>query len=74
MSRHTRWPGRLAVLGGTAMALLAAGPASASGIFVQRVHVLATFHGPTTGQGAYFGWAVSELHDIPPRRHRSHHW
>ena len=28
------------------------------------MHVLATFHGPTTGQGAYFGWAVSGLGDI----------
>jgi hypothetical protein len=64
MFTHTRWPARLAVLGGTALALLAAGPASASGTFVQRVHLLATFHGPTTGRGAYFGWAVSELHDI----------
>ena len=38
--------------------------AGASGTFVQPVHVLHTFHGPTTGQGAYFGWAVSELRDV----------
>jgi hypothetical protein len=38
--------------------------ATASGTFVQPVHVLHTFHGPTTGKGAYFGWAVSELRDV----------
>lgn len=38
--------------------------ASASGTFVQPVHVLHTFHGPTTGKGAFFGWAVSELRDV----------
>ena len=36
----------------------------ASGAFVQPVHVLHTFHGPTTGKGAFFGWAVSELRDV----------
>jgi hypothetical protein len=41
-----------------------AAPADASGTFVQRVHVLHTFHGPTTGTGAFFGWAVSELRDV----------
>ena len=38
--------------------------AGASGSFVQPVHVLRTFHGPTTGKGALFGWAVSELRDV----------
>ena len=38
--------------------------AGASGTFVQPVHVLHTFHGPTTGKGAFFGWAVSELRDV----------
>ena len=45
-------------------ALMFASGASAAGTFVQHVHVLATFHGPTTGTGAYFGWAVSELRDV----------
>ena len=31
---------------------------------MQPVHVLHTFHGPTTGKGAFFGWAVSELRDV----------
>src|SRR5690349_5343502 len=64
MTRHTRGRWHAAVLSSAAAALLFAGPAAASGTFVQRVHLLATFHGPTTGKGAYFGWAVSELHDI----------
>jgi hypothetical protein len=38
--------------------------AGATGTFVQPVHVLHTFHGPTTGRGAYFGWAVSALGDV----------
>jgi hypothetical protein len=38
--------------------------AGASGSFVQPVHVLHTFRGPTTGKGALFGWAVSELRDV----------
>ncbi len=38
--------------------------ASASGTFVQPVHLLQMFHGPTTGKGAFFGWAVSELRDV----------
>jgi len=44
-----------------AMSTAAAG---ASGTFLQPVHVLHTFHGPTTGKGAFFGWAVSELRDV----------
>jgi len=55
---------RLALPVGVTAALLAVPAASASGTFVQPVHVLATLHGPTTGQGAYFGWAVSELQDV----------
>src|SRR6478735_7467763 len=46
-----------------ALTTLAAG-ASASGTFLQPVHLLHTFHGPTTGKGAFFGWAVSELRDV----------
>jgi hypothetical protein len=38
--------------------------AGAAGTFVQPVTVLSTFSGPTQGQFAYFGWAVSELRDI----------
>jgi hypothetical protein len=38
--------------------------AGASGTFVQPVRVLHTFHGPTPGRGAFFGWAVSELRDV----------
>jgi hypothetical protein len=47
-----------------AAALVVVSGASASGTFVQPVRVLHTFHGPTTGKGAYFGWAVSGLGDI----------
>jgi hypothetical protein len=64
MNAHATVLRRACVTFGLALALICAGPAAASGTFVQRVHVLATLHGPTTGQGAYFGWAVSELHDI----------
>src|SRR6476646_967539 len=62
MSR--RVPLRAAALAGLLSVLTFAGTAAASGTFVQPVHVLAAFHGPTTGQGAYFGWAVSGLDDI----------
>jgi hypothetical protein len=55
---------RAAAVTGVLAALTVVSGASASGTFVQPVHVLATFHGPTTGKGAYFGWAVSELRDI----------
>jgi len=61
MSRTTR---RAAAMTGILAALVFTSGASASGTFVQRhVHVLATFRGPTTGQNAYYGWAVSELRD-----------
>src|SRR5205814_144739 len=52
-----------AVVAALVLPTFAAG-ASASGTFVQPVNVLHTFHGPTTGKGAYFGWAVSELRDV----------
>jgi hypothetical protein len=55
---------RAAALAGVAVALTVVTGASASGSFVQPVHVLATFHGPTTGKGAFFGWAVSQLGDV----------
>jgi hypothetical protein len=52
-------------LGAAAAAALAAVPAaSASGTFLEPTTVLPTFTGPTRGQGAYFGWAVSQLRDI----------
>jgi FG-GAP-like repeat len=54
---------RAAAIAALALSMLATG-ASASGSFVQPVHVLHTFHGPTTGKGAFFGWAVSELRDV----------
>jgi VCBS repeat protein/FG-GAP repeat protein len=54
---------RAAAVAALALTTFAAG-ASASGTFVQPVHVLHTFHGPTTGKGAYFGWAVSGLRDV----------
>src|SRR5690349_5719714 len=54
---------RGAAIAALALTTLAAG-AGASGTFVQGVHVLHTFHGPTTGKGAFFGWAVSELRDV----------
>jgi hypothetical protein len=53
----------VATIATLALSTFAAG-ASASGSFVQPVHVLHTFHGPTTGRGAFFGWAVSELRDV----------
>src|SRR5690349_669828 len=62
MSARVLWRG--AGCAGVLAALALAPAASASGSFVQHVRVLATFHGPTTGQGAYFGWAVSELRDV----------
>ena len=54
---------RAAAVAALALSTFAAG-ASASGAFVQPVHLLHTFHGPTTGKGAFFGWAVSELRDV----------
>src|SRR5262249_54236580 len=60
----TRTIARAAGITAAMAALIFTSAASASGTFVQRVHVLATFHGPTTGKGAYFGWAVSELRDV----------
>ncbi len=54
---------RAAAIAALALAAFAAS-ASASGTFVQPVHVLHAFHGPTTGKGAFFGWAVSELPDV----------
>ncbi len=60
MSRVCARAAAIAVL---ALSTFTAG-ASASGTFVQPVHVLHTFHGPTTGKGAFFGWAVSELRDV----------
>ena len=54
---------RAAAVAALALSTFATG-ASASGTFVQPVHVLHTFHGPTTGKGAFFGWAVSELRDV----------
>jgi hypothetical protein len=54
---------RTAAIAALALITFAAG-ASASGTFVQPVRVLHTFHGPTTGKGAYFGWAVSGLGDV----------
>ena len=60
----TRTIARAAGIAATLAALMFTSAASASGTFVQHVHVLATFHGPTTGKGAYFGWAVSELRDV----------
>ncbi len=54
---------RAAAVAALALSTFAA-TASASGTFVQPVHVLHTFHGPTTGKGAFFGWAVSELRDV----------
>src|SRR5690349_190441 len=56
-------PGAVALSAMAATLVITPG-AGASGSFVQQVHVLATFHGPTTGQGAYFGWAISELRDV----------
>jgi FG-GAP-like repeat/FG-GAP repeat len=53
---------RAAAIAALALTIFATG-ASASGTFVQPVHVLHTFRGPTTGKGALFGWAVSELRD-----------
>jgi hypothetical protein len=55
---------RAAALAGAVAALTAVSGASAAGTFVQPAHVLHTFHGPTTGKGAFFGWAVSDLRDI----------
>lgn len=55
---------RAAALAGAMAALTAASGAGAAGTFVQPARVLHTFHGPTTGKGAYFGWAISELRDI----------
>jgi len=55
---------RAAALISVLVVLTVVSGASASDTFVQPVHVLAMFHGPTTGKGAYFGWAVSELGDI----------
>ena len=60
----TRTIARAAGIAAALAALMFTSAASASGTFVQHVHVLATFHGPTTGKGAYFGWAVSELRDV----------
>jgi hypothetical protein len=60
----TRTIARAAGIAGALATLMFTSAASASGTFVQHVHVLATFHGPTTGKGAYFGWAVSELRDV----------
>lgn len=54
---------RAAAIAAVVLATSAA-TAGASGTFVQPVHVLHTFHGPTTGKGAFFGWAVSELRDV----------
>jgi hypothetical protein len=54
---------RVAAVAALVLATLAA-TATASGTFVQPVHLLHTFHGPTTGKGAFFGWAVSELRDV----------
>jgi hypothetical protein len=54
---------RAAAITALALPTFATG-ASASGTFLQPVHVLHTFHGPTTGKGAFFGWAVSELRDV----------
>jgi VCBS repeat protein/FG-GAP repeat protein len=54
---------RAAAIAALGLSMLATA-ASASGTFVQPVHVLHTFHGPTTGKGAFFGWAVSELRDV----------
>ncbi|HEY3765141.1 MAG TPA: FG-GAP-like repeat-containing protein [Gaiellales bacterium] len=54
---------RAAAIAAIVLSTFATG-ASASGTFVQPVHVLHAFHGPTTGKGAYFGWAVSELRDV----------
>ena len=54
---------RAAAVAALALSTSATG-ASASGTFVQPVHLLHTFHGPTTGKGAFFGWAVSELRDV----------
>jgi hypothetical protein len=54
---------RAAAIAALALAMFAAS-ATASGTFVQPVHVLHAFHGPTTGKGAFFGWAVSELADV----------
>jgi hypothetical protein len=62
MSRTTL--SRTAAALAVAVALVAVSGASASGTFVQPVRVLHTFHGPTTGKGAYFGWAVSGVGDI----------
>jgi FG-GAP repeat protein/VCBS repeat protein len=53
---------RAAAVAALALTTFATG-ASASGTFVQPVRLLHTFHGPTTGKGAFFGWAVSELRD-----------
>src|SRR6476660_9327242 len=64
VSMSRRAPRRAAALAGLLRVLTFAGTAAASGTFVQPVHVLAAFHRPTTGQGAYFGWAVSGLDDI----------
>lgn len=60
----TRTIARAAGIAAALATLMFTSAASASGTFVQHVHVLATFHGPTTGKGAYFGWAVSELRDV----------
>jgi hypothetical protein len=54
---------RAAAIAALALTTFATG-ASASGTFVQPVHVMHTFHGPTTGKGALFGWAVSGLRDV----------
>jgi FG-GAP repeat/FG-GAP-like repeat len=54
---------RAAAIAALALTTFATG-ANASRTFVQTVHVLHTFHGPTTGKGAFFGWAVSELRDV----------
>ena len=55
---------RSAAVAAIGLTLAAAPGAAGAGTFVQPVHVLHTFHGPTTGKGAYFGWAVSQLGDI----------
>jgi hypothetical protein len=60
----TRILRRAAVLSCALAATALVSDAGAAGTFVQPVNVLSTFTGPTHGQGAYFGWAVSELGDI----------
>ncbi len=55
---------RAALLSSALAATALAATAGAAGTFVQPTTVLHTFTGPSQGQGAYFGWAVSELHDV----------